>query len=431
MSPAGRPRTRAHGGVSFPRQRRGLQLAALLAGTLAVLLAGCTLPWVPKPDQILTIGTVLPETGPDAAIGLAMEHAVDLAVTQHAKIAKGYRLTATHADEEAAGLSATVRSLTANQQVLGIVGPFDGQDVAAMTAALAAQHLVAISASETLAGSAQAAPAPPKGSTTSAPSVSMLSLLPRGPAAGQAAADLAVATQSAHGFAASAVFVVDDGSAFGKATSAAFAQELKAKHGSVAGQQSIAAADPLSVQKIVSAIVAAQPDLVFFAGGTEAGAALRGTITLTGVPQIPMLAVGPMADNPGWAAAVGDARATGNVASLLPAPDLSALPAANAAKANAFVAAYQKAYPGDQVLPQSALAYDAAMAEITAIQSRLQPDMAPTRAAVLAAVASAHYTGVTGTLTFDQTGALAAPSSFSLYTFGSKGAWQFVSAVGA
>jgi ABC-type branched-subunit amino acid transport system substrate-binding protein len=419
MMRAGRERERDVAVRAPSRRGAAPHLALALACALATLLAGCALPWAPQPDQILTIATLLPESGADAIIGQAMVNAVDLAVTQHATSAKGYRLAVVHVDEEGGSPAATLRSLTADQQVLGVVGPFDGQTASAATSALAPQHLVAISPSETLAAAAQSVPAPPGGTTP-------LSLLPPAPAAGQTAADLAVAASSAHGFAAHTVYVVDDGTPYGQAAVTAFERELKAKHGGVAGHSAIATGDLVSTQTAVSAIVAAAPDLVFFAGGTAAGAEMRATLTLSGVPALPMLEVGSMANNPGWGAAVGDPLATGNVAALLPAPNLLSLPTAKD-----FVAAYQQAYPGAQILPQSALAYDAAMDEITAIQSLLQAGKVPTRAAVLALVASAHYTGVTGTITFDQAGSSAASPGFSLYTCGTKGAWTFVATLGA
>src|SRR5581483_1436571 len=95
---------------------------------------------------------------------------------------------------------------------------------------------------------------------------------------GKAAADLAVASSKSHGLGAHDVYVVDDGSPSGKAAAAAFVQELKAKHGTVGGQRSLSLADPDSAQAAVSAIVAEDPDIVFYAGGTDGGAALRSTL---------------------------------------------------------------------------------------------------------------------------------------------------------
>jgi branched-chain amino acid transport system substrate-binding protein len=216
--------------------------------------------------------------------------------------------------------------------------------------------------------------------------------------------------------------VVDDGSPSGKALVAAFGQELRARKGTVAGQKSIDLSVPIGAQSVVNAIIEADPDLVFYAGGTAAGAALRSTLSLTGAPQLGILTAGPVAGQPGWSAAVGVAAASAYTTALVPAQDLSALTGASAKQ---FTAAYQSAFPGRDLLPQSALAYDAAMDEISAIRSLITSGKPVTRAAVLSAVATAHYSGVTGTLAFDQNGDNPAPIGFSLYTCDLKGVWHY------
>src|SRR6185437_10854300 len=90
-----------------------------------------------------------------------------------------------------------------------------------------------------------------------------------------------------------------------------------------------------------------------------------------------------------------------------------------------FVAAYQAAYSGQVLLPQSALAYDAAMDEIAAINAVIKTGKAPTRAAVLAAVASAQYAGATGAIAFDKNGDNTTPTGFAVYTCDAKAAWHF------
>lgn len=105
---------------------------------------------------------------------------------------------------------------------------------------------------------------------------------------------------------------------------------------------------------------------------------------------------------------------------LLAATDLSVLP-----HAGTFISPYQSTYANQPLVPESALAYDAAMDEITAIKAALAAGKPATRAAVLAAVASGKYTGITGTLAFNANGDATPPPGFSVYTCDVKGAWSY------
>lgn len=393
---------------------------ALLIGLMAGL-AGCA---NTPGDQVVSIAAVFPASGPDAALGQAMRRGVELAVRQHATPAPGYRLTLTTVDEAAAH-SGGVTTLAASAAVMGIVGPLDSQTATAMLPTLGKQSLVAISPSATLPGLTQADQAKaelldfaqlhPAGKP-----IAFLRLPPTDATAGKVAADLARAPGSAHGFDAQHVFVVDDGTPSGLALAAAFRAELTARQGVVAGSEISVTADAASAQAAVTAIIRSDPDLVFFAGGTAPSALLRATLTLSGAPQLDVLAVGQMAGNPAWSTAFAPAALAAHTTVLAPAPELSTL-----AGAKTFVAAYRAAFAGQDPPPQAALAYDAAMDEITAIGEVLHSGTALTRASVLAAVAAAHYPGVTGTLAFDPHGDNAAPSGYALYTCDAKGAWQY------
>jgi branched-chain amino acid transport system substrate-binding protein len=407
-----------------PRLTRFALACALVAALLLAGLAACA----PGEDKTLTLATVFPTTGTDAALGQAMQRAVDLAVKQNATLDDGYTLTVSHLDETS-GASGLAETAAADAHVVGIVGPYDSQSAVAMLPAITQSGIATISPGATLPGLTRADLAATEG-------IPFAQLHPQGkPLAffrlsetddtlGKAAADLAVAPSKSHGLDAHAVYVVDDGTPSGKATAAAFVLELKAKHGTVAGQKSLALDDADSASAIVSAVVAADPDIVFYAGGTAGGAALRSTLSLSGVPRLAVLAAGPAAANPGWSEAVGVTPAAANTTAILPAPDPSKLDSAKD-----FIAAYRAEYSGQVLLAQSALAYDAAMDEIAAIKSVLKSGKAPTRAAVLAAVAAAKYNGVTGTIAFDKNGDNTTALGFAVYTFDSKGAWHYQTSI--
>lgn len=409
--------------VAFSRLARRCLVVIVVVVVLVAGLSACALPFTDEPT--VTIATILPMTGPDAVLGQAMQRAVDLAVREQAARTHGVRLTVNHLDEAQGQIDHAMAALVADPRVVGIVGPFSSQTAVPLLPLIAAQSLVTISPSATLPGLTQSGPAHleglaftqlhPPGTPTA-----FFRLPETDDAAGQAAAEVAVAPLHAAGLAARAVFVVDDGSRSGKALAAAFSREFAARNGQLVGTRSLLLAPADNVQAVVTAIIEAHPDLVFYAGGTAPGATLRRTLTLTGAPQLMLLTAGPMADDPGWPAAVGVVpAAAASTTALLPVRDLAALPSMRS-----FVAAYRAAFAGSEPLPESALAYDAAMDQIAALQALLAAGAPVTRAALLARVAAAHYSGVTGLLAFDASGDRATPSGFSLYTCDLQGHWH-------
>ena len=395
-----------------------LVLGALLLAGLSACSSGTA------PDKTLTLGALLPTSDVEGAVGLAMQQAVDLAVKQHAALPNGYSLTVTHVDENSLDGATAATMLANNSQVVGIVGPLESETALAALPVVEQAGIATITPAATLPGLTQADAATTEGLTFSqlhpqgAP-VAFFRLPATDSALGKAAADVATASSASHGLGAHALFVVDDGTASGKAQAAAFRAELKTQGGSVAGQASLT---PDNTQSVVSAIIDAFPDAVFVAGGIAAGAALRSTLALTGAPQLPVLTVGPSADDPGWGAAVGMTAAAANTTAILPAPALAALPTPTTV--SAFTTAYQAAYHTDP-LPLSALAYDAAMVEIAAIKSVIAAGKSPTRANVRAAVAASKYTGLIGPIAFDPNGDNTTPPGFALYTCDIHGAWTY------
>jgi branched-chain amino acid transport system substrate-binding protein len=399
----------------------------VVALLLSVALAGCSTG--PTDDMTFSVATMFPSAGVDAAVGQAMQRAVDLAVRQNAALGKGYKLTAAHV-AEGAGVEQATTALVADHHVMALVGPLDSQTALALLPIIEQNGIATISPSATLAGLTRADRAAALGIpfATLHPAgkpVAFFRLPASDEALAQAAADLARAPGSQHGLAAGSAFVVDDGTASGKAGADAYRQEFAAKHGAISGRATMAAVPSDNTQGIVTAIIKADPDVVFFAGSTAAGARLRATITLTGAPQIQLLATGPLADHPAWGATVGVTAASAYTTAVLAAPDLSTL-----SNAKSFVAAYQAAYPGKDVVPQAALAYDAAMDEITAIKALVQTGKPVTRTAVLSAVATAKYPGVTGTLAFDKNGDNVSPPGFAVYSCDIKGAWHYETHLG-
>ena len=409
------------------RAPRWCRPAPLLACLLLMAgLSSCSSVGASNP-KALSLASIFPTSGPEAGVGQSMQMAVNLAVAQNESLGNGYTLSITNIDEANGFIDQAVQTVASNPQSLGIVGPQDSQDALALLPTIEENSIATISPTTTLPALTDPAAATAEGVSFSTlhPSGTpnaFFRLPPSDTIAGKVAADVATATTQAKGLGARAVFIVDDGSASGKALAAAFKQELQADQGSVAGQASLATGTPAqdNTQAIVSAIVEADPDIVYFAGGIGAAATLRSALTLSGAPQLTILASGLVADDPAWSTAVGLPAASAYTSGILPAEDLSKL-----SGSRSFVTAYHTAYPGTSSLPESALAYDAAMDEISAIKSLIHAGKPVTRAAVRAAVASSSYPGITGTISFTPSGDNATPLQFSLYTCDQKGQWQY------
>ncbi|HEX8732235.1 MAG TPA: branched-chain amino acid ABC transporter substrate-binding protein [Ktedonobacterales bacterium] len=410
-----------------PRHRLAPALIALL---LVGWLAGCKLGAPTSSDsKALSLLAIFPASGEQSAIYVSMANAVDLAVKQNTSLGGGYTLSATHLDETDAALGASVAQALANPQVMGAIGPATSPGAEAALPALAQAGVVTISPTAMLPGLTQASQASANGVTFSqlhpkGKPISFFRQTADDSQAGVAAADLALASTSAHGFGAHAVFVVDDGTPSGKAQAAAFERELKAAKGTLTGSASFTLGDAVGVQTAVSAIVDANPDCVFFAGDAAAAARLRATLSQSGALAEPLLLAGSAAGDPGWGAAVGGALLGANTTGLLPGQNVTSMPGGKT-----FAAAYAAAFSGAQPTPQSALAYDAAIDEISALKALIAAGKTPTRAGALQAVATGTYSGVTGKIAFDATGDLASAPLFAVYATNAKGVWSYQTSV--
>lgn len=402
------------------------RLTPLLLLLLCSVLPACSLGGgTSGDDKTLAIVTLFPTTGPDGAVGLALQQAVTLAVKPNSALPGGYKLIAQNIDEASPLREGSMATALSNPQLVGVIGPYSSETAVALLPEIAAAGVATISPTATLTGLTQSAAAEAEGVPFSTlhpqgKPLSFFRLAPTDDALGKTAADEAVAPTSSKGLAAQSIFLVDDATLSGKATVAAFTKELKAKGGKVAGQQSLTTGVNDNGQLVVNAIVAANPDVVFYAGGLTAGAELRSLLSLGGAAGVPILAAGPVADNPGWSDAVGQPILTANTTGVLPAGDLTKLDSAKS-----FLSAWREAYGDKAPPPQSALAYDAAMAEIAAIKAAIASGKPVTRAAIATALAAVKFDGATGAIAFDEHGDSTGAPAFSVYSCDVKGAWSY------
>ncbi|MGH2484687.1 MAG: hypothetical protein ACRDHE_01615, partial [Ktedonobacterales bacterium] len=107
--------------ISLSRKAR--RLAPLLVVLLVVWLSGCSIG--SNPDKTLTIATIFPTSGANAAIGQSMRDAVELAVQQNGALPNKYKLTVAQTDEAAGSREADVARLLGDHHVMAIVGPME------------------------------------------------------------------------------------------------------------------------------------------------------------------------------------------------------------------------------------------------------------------------------------------------------------------
>lgn len=412
-----------------PVSRSGMSTPLLIL-LLLPILTGCTLDRFQiarhQPPRVLHLATIFPLHGVDAPLGTSLQRAVVLAVRRHARLSRDYRLVVTHLDES--NLPAgRIEQVLSKMRVIAMVGPLESPDVPALLPAIRKLHIATISPGATVPGPVDTRDngglqRARHGASRTIGKVPFFSLSPPDAVEGRTAADLAAAP--APGLAARTVFLVNDGSRAGAAETSAFAAELARKGGSAAGRRSLPLTDPDDVQSAVTAIIETHPDLVFYAGGTAAGADLRRTLSLTGAPQLRILAAGPIAGHPGWRLAVGNDAVAAATLALLPALPLSKL-----RRARPFTTIYRRTFPGKGLLPQDVLAYDAVMDEITAMKALIHEGKSITRRTVASTVAAMRYHGLTGDIAFDGSGNGVTPRDFSLYAYNARQGWHYEGSV--
>lgn len=405
--------------------RAAMLLSLLVLLALGPLLSGCDVPLLhhstPRPIRVLHLATIFPMTGVDGPLGMALQRGVDLAVFEHPRLPAGYRIALTQVDGSAVPPSRLPGEMR-NKHVLAIVGILESGDGLDELPSPTGQRIATIKPVASLPGRIRSLKRPRHSPASHLSGHGPVAFFQRPePATGEGRVAADIATSSGSGLSARAVFLVSDGTRWSGAAAAAFATELRRKGGVVAGQRSLTPDVSDVVQATVTAIIEANPDLVFYAGDTAAGADLRRTLSLSGAPKLRVLTTGPIADNPGWTADVGTPAIAASTIGLLPARDLSALPGAKR-----FISMYRRAFPGKVLLPQTALAYDAAMDAIAAIRALIRHGKPITRASVRSAVATMPYRGVTGALAFEGNGNEVTSIGFSLYSYKVKGGWHYM-----
>jgi branched-chain amino acid transport system substrate-binding protein len=239
---------------------------------------------------------------------------------------------------------------------------------------------------------------------------------------GKVDADIALAAP----LSATTAYVIDDNTTYGKGLAKVFTTEFTSHGGSIVGSTSITPDQVSNLPQLATTIVGKNPGVVFYGGVTSGGGgALKKDLVEKG-GNMPMVGGDGIADDPAWLTTAGAAAV--NTYGTVAAPDISGL---TSATAQSFITAYKAAFPGKDLLPYSAAAYDAAMIEITAIKNLIKAGKDVTRANVRDEVAGISYDGVTGHISFDANGDNSGQKVFSVYGVGADGKWAFTKLVNA
>ncbi len=399
-----------------------IPIAAVLVLVLSLSACGSSSTTGSTGNKNLEIATLFATSSTDGADQLPAQYAVDLAVSQ-AKLPDGYKLSVVHENYESTngsgpdtGIAATeATSLVANSSVMGIVGPFNS-GVAKVTIPIINQAgLVMISPTNTNPGltiEAQAAANGINWTLLHPASLPDAYFRTCGNDITQGAVDAQVATTSP--ISATSAFVVDDDTVYGVGLANFFSSSFASDGGHTVGTRThITSAQVSNLSSLASTIASLNPNVVFYGGVTSGGGgALKKDLVADGYTK-PMVGGDGIADDPSFLTTAGSAA--GNTFGSVAAPDTSTLTTAADTAFKSAYTSYVAGMPNNQLLPYSTMSYDVANIEIQAITSVINSGKSVTRANVLSAVSSIHYSGLTGNISFNAQGDNAGQKVFSIY----------------
>jgi len=391
-------------------------------------------------DKHIILATSFAVSGSDASAQLPAEYAVNMAVQQNHDLGNGYTLDSLNKDYEGqsgpdANIGqADVTGFVNNPEVMAFVGPFNSgvakQEIPVINNA---GGPVAISPTNTNAGLTIEQYAQSSG-------VNFAQLHPAGKPdfyfrlppndVEQGKADAQIAL-TAPQILAKTIFVVDDNTTYGKPLADAFTTALTAGGGKTVGTRSSITSDTLStLPQLAATIKGTNADAVFYGGLTsQGGCKLKKALVAAGYTKA-MVGGDGIAQDSGCLADAGAAAA--GLVGTIGAPDPSTLTSSAVQTFKTQYTTFTASKPNNDFTAYAVQSYDAAMIEITAIKSLISANKPVTRLAVRDAVASIHYSGLTGNLSFDANGDNAGARVFSVYAVlpgSSPLAWTYQAAI--
>jgi branched-chain amino acid transport system substrate-binding protein len=338
------------------------------------------------------IGVIAPLSGDLSALGLGIQHSVELAVKQanDSNAIPGWKLEVVPKDDEGKpdpGKNAAT-ALAGDADVIGVVGTLNTSVSQQVQPVLAPKNIVQVSPANTGPGLTQGAnwqtdPKRPyktyfRTCTTDAV---------QGPFAARYLYETAKITK---------VATIHDKKAYGQGLVGTFTEEFKKLGGQVVAAQTINP-DDSNYQAVISAVKPSAPQAVYYGGEYPQAGPLSQQMKAAGL-NVPLMGGDGIYD-PKFVTLAGK-TADNDLATSVGAP-VDALESAKK-----FVADYNAAGYKDPYAAYGGYSYDAANAIINALKVSLKDasDVESARKATVDALQQVSFEGVTGKVAFDQYG---------------------------
>jgi branched-chain amino acid transport system substrate-binding protein len=369
--------------------------SSLLIASLALSACGSrggTTSSTTSGNKTAVIGIMAPLSGSLSALGLGIQHSVELAVSQAnaANAIPGWTLKTEAKDDQAlpdVGKNAAT-AFAAEPNVAGVVGNLNSSVSQSTQPVLATAKIVQVSPANTnpsLTQGAKFATAPVRTYATYFRTCTTDAV--QGPFAAR------YLFQTAH---ITKVATINDKKVYGQGLVAAFTKEFKALGGIITDAETVNP-DESNFQAVISKVKPTSPNAVYYGGEYPIAGPLSQQMKAAGL-NVPLMGGDGIYD-PKYVALAGT-TANGDLATSVGAPTDSL------AAGKKFLADYAAAGYKDPAAAYGAYSFDAANAIINALKVSLKgaTDVASVRQATIDALGKANFTGVTGTVAFDKFG---------------------------
>jgi branched-chain amino acid transport system substrate-binding protein len=338
------------------------------------------------------IGVIAPLSGDLSALGLGIQHSVELAVKQanDSNAIPGWKLEVDAMDDEAkpdVGKNAAT-SLASDANVIGVVGTLNTSVSQQVQPVLAPKNIVQVSPANTGPGLTQGAnwqTAPKRPYSTYFRTCTTDAI--QGPFAARYLYNTAGIKK---------VATIHDKKAYGQGLVGTFTAEFKKLGGQVVAAETINP-DDSNYQAVISAIKPAAPQALYYGGEYPQAGPLSQQMKAAGL-NIPLMGGDGIYD-PKYIQ-LGSKTSETDLATSVGAP------VDTLASAKKFVADYNAAGYKEPYAAYGGYSYDAANAIINALKTSLKDakDVESARQATVDAMGKVSFDGVTGKVAFDQYG---------------------------
>ena len=342
--------------------------------------------------KIVKIGVMAPLSGNLSALGLGIQHSVELAAKKanDSNAIPGWTVQVEALDDEAkpdVGRNAATK-LAGDVSVAGVVGTLNSSVAQSVAPVLNSTKIVMVSPANTnptLTQGANFKTAPQRPYATYFRTCTTDAV--QGPFAARYLFDKAGIKK---------VATIHDQKTYGQGLVEAFAGEFKKLGGTVVAAATINP-DDSNFQSVISKVKPSAPDLIYFGGEYPQAGPLSQQMKAAGL-NVPLMGGDGIYD-PNFIK-LGGTSSTGDLATSVGAPT------DQLATGKTFLADYEKAGYKDPAAAYGAYSFDAANAIINALKVSLKDakDAASARPATIDALGKVSFDGVTGKVAFDKYG---------------------------